>query len=353
MKEPFVSVAMSSYNHEKYIGRAIDSLLNQTYKNFELLITDDGSTDHSVDIIKGYEDKRIRFIKFDNNTNFEAERYMYQQVKGKYMLTVSSDDMWDCTILEKYVTFMEQNEEYGACSCLPYMIDEEDHVINEHVMYGTLNVENALQEEWFHRFFFKGNCICAPAVFIRTEVYRKFGPFRYQYKQLQDFEFWLRMVQSSNIYVYPERLFFYRWHPDSETPNISSDKNSEVLVRDKMERMFIMLDIMEQVEEDFFIKSFEHELRFLPDSLEFHIDCEKFGILLDAQAAPTESALLFYYKHYNDVIFREHLEMYYQVGRGEFWKLSGSDFDDIIKIYRQKCEQLKQIVKLQEKILDM
>ena len=103
---PKVSVIMSSYNHEKYVAEAIESVLRQSYTNFEFLIADDGSTDKTVQEIKKFTDERISFFEYKENTSFQTIDILTKKAKGKYIAQIGSDDVWREDKLEqKYEMF--------------------------------------------------------------------------------------------------------------------------------------------------------------------------------------------------------------------------------------------------------
>lgn len=345
MEQVLVSVVMPSYNHREYVGRAIESVLRQTYENFEFIIADDGSTDGSPEVISQYDDPRIKFIKFEQNTSFGACEYIYQQAKGKYIASICSDDMWKETLLEKYVAFLQEHEEYGCCFCKPDIIDENDNIVEDSEYNKIFTSENHTKEQWFRKFYLEGNFICAPSMCLRRSLYEKLGSFRFQFRQLQDYEFWMRLVQISNIYIYPENLIMYRIHQEGDNKNISAP-TKEVSIRGRMERKYIMYDIMENVEDKFFIKAFENDFIRKPDAEGFCVECEKFGVMLNTPVVPAHAAIFYYYKHYNESKFRNCLENYYQVSRGEFWNLTGADHDQWYENIknRNRAAQLSELV---------
>jgi Glycosyltransferases involved in cell wall biogenesis len=123
---PKVSVVLTSYNHEKYIKEAIDSVLNQTYTDFELIIWDDASTDNSWNIINCYNDKRI--IKFRNEYNRRAvyaiNNSISEVAKGEYIAIHHSDDVWEPAKLKKQVEFLDNNQGCGAVFTAASIIDD-------------------------------------------------------------------------------------------------------------------------------------------------------------------------------------------------------------------------------------
>ncbi len=109
--KPLVSVEMAAYNAERFIGRAIDSVLAQTYKNIELLIIDDGSADGTADVVASYNDKRIRYIRLPHKNCAAARNRAIAEAKGEYLLCVDSDDFIEAEYVEKIVACAERHPE--------------------------------------------------------------------------------------------------------------------------------------------------------------------------------------------------------------------------------------------------
>lgn len=109
MHNPLVSVIIATYNREKFIGETIDTILAQTYNNFELIIVDDGSTDKTEEIIKGYRDERILYIKTSNWGGPARPRNIgIEKARGEY-ITFCDDDLWFSNKLEVCISHMENN----------------------------------------------------------------------------------------------------------------------------------------------------------------------------------------------------------------------------------------------------
>lgn len=335
---PLVSVVMPSYNHAEFVGQAIESVLNQTYENFEFIIADDASEDHSAEIICRYNDPRIQFKQIVKNTGFSACEYVYEQVKGKYITSICSDDMWKPNALEKRVAFLEENGQYGCCFCQPEILNEDEEDIDRTKMFEALfATHNYSQEMWFRKLYLEGNCLCAPSMCMRRSVYEQLGPFQYQYRQLQDYEYWLRLLLISNIYVSPEKLIIYRLHHNGNNRNMSAQTN-DVQIRDAMERKYLMFDIMDHLSEEFFIKAFFDDLMIKPGAEGFCLECEKFGIMIRSTVVPPHASIFYFFRHYKDVKFRTCIEKYYNITRKEFWNITGVDYDNGSKDLRNEVK---------------
>ena len=127
-----VSVLMCTYNRRFCLQQAIDSVLCQTYPDFEFVIVDDGSTDGTEELIKSYQDPRIRYFKLDQNSFYcYAANQGLDHCQGDYVAFMNSDDAWLPDKLEKQVSVMEQNRMLGACFTRVYLVDESGNEISE------------------------------------------------------------------------------------------------------------------------------------------------------------------------------------------------------------------------------
>ena len=120
-----VSIILSSYNHAKYIKEAIDSVLDQTFSNFELIIWDDASSDDSWEIISSYSDPRIKAFRNEENMRGGITKKAIAEVAaGKYIAIHHSDDIWESEKLAKQVAFLDSHPEIGAVFSQAHIIDE-------------------------------------------------------------------------------------------------------------------------------------------------------------------------------------------------------------------------------------
>ena len=131
MKEDLVSIIMPSYNTGKFIKETINSVLNQTYNNWELIIVDDCSTDDTEEIVNAIKDNRIKFLKNSTNSGAAISRNKaIKEAKGKWIAFLDSDDLWKKEKIEKQIKFMKKNNDYAMwlkickkADC--YLLDEE------------------------------------------------------------------------------------------------------------------------------------------------------------------------------------------------------------------------------------
>ncbi|MCX8124968.1 MAG: glycosyltransferase family 2 protein [Spirochaetes bacterium] len=120
MKKPLISVTMTTYNHEKYIAEAVQRLLDQTFEDFELIIVNDGSTDKTEEMIKSFDDKRIRYIYQENMGPSAAANTAIKNARGKYIALMSGDDVCYPKRLEV------QYNEYSVYALITGLFQEQD-----------------------------------------------------------------------------------------------------------------------------------------------------------------------------------------------------------------------------------
>jgi glycosyltransferase involved in cell wall biosynthesis len=171
---PIVSVIIPSYNHEAYIAECINSVLNQTFQDFEIIITDDASTDRTVQVIERFNDPRIKLFKHSINKGASvATNNCIRQSKGKYIAMLSSDDAWYPNKLDIQVKYLDTHPKIGAVFGKADWIDETGAIIkSRHFPYmDVFNVRNRSRFEWLNHFFNKGNCLCHPCSLVRRKCY--------------------------------------------------------------------------------------------------------------------------------------------------------------------------------------
>lgn len=317
---PMVSVIMSCYNHRKYVAEAIESVLAQTYSDFEFLIADDGSTDGAADVIRSYTDDRITFFEYDKNTAFAAWEEMNRIAKGKYVAYIASDDVWREDKLEKQVAFLEQNTEYEACFTWVETIDGESRIAEGKNSKNELfNTKQKSSEMWYKKLFLESNSLAAPSYMMKTDVFQQLEGFRFKYRQLQDYDLWLRYLLKHKLYVIQEKLTFYRWHANDGTANLSYLSN-EAIISNWNESYHIFSEQIERIEDAFFVKAFEE--RLLNKACHTHeaVMCEKFFLMLNhPKQEAQQCAINYYLTHIDEESFRSCLEKNYGFSRADFY----------------------------------
>lgn len=202
-----ITVLLPAYNAEAYICRAIDSILTQTFTDFELLVINDGSTDSTQRLVESYTDPRIRLVNMAKNSGLiNALNHGLDLANRKYLARMDADDVCLPTRLEKQFQFLEQHKDYIACgtSIINFNTTSESYM-----QYPETNeqIKTAL-------FFFERN-ICHPTVMIRREPLEKHKiRYRSDYTYAEDYVFWHELAQIGKLYNIKEGLLRYYRHED-------------------------------------------------------------------------------------------------------------------------------------------
>lgn len=220
---PLVSVCMPAYNHEKFVGEAIESILGQTAGDLELLVCDDQSSDGTFDVINSFgHDERLHVARmpFRSGPSVTLNEAL-RRARGKYIAFCASDDRWLPEKLERQIAFLEQHPEKCAVFCRPWLIDEFGERASDklHLLSNAIGAESFGRTDWFAGFFFRGNCLCASSPLLRADAVRRTGEFDPLLLQLQDFDYWLRLLAHSDLALTQDRLMEYR--VDSGGVNLS------------------------------------------------------------------------------------------------------------------------------------
>ena len=268
VKKPKVSVILSSYNHAAYVAAAIESVLNQTFTDFELLIFDDGSTDNSREIIKSFDDPRIKTFLYEENRGPRiAASEAFNAAQGKYIAVHHSDDLWCSDKLQKQVEFLDANEEYAACFTWVDFIDEEGNIqeLPDGNLYkGVFDKTNRTRAEWLNYFFYNSNCLCHPSLLIRRDAYTKYNLHEVikGLWQLPDYAMWIKLCFHANVYILDERLTLFRLRLN-QRDNMSSF-GFEKELRVGTEFFFMIADFIDNFKDDkFFLEVFPETKKYI------------------------------------------------------------------------------------------
>lgn len=281
--KPKISIILPNYNNEKYLKEAIESVLKQTYINFELIIVDDASTDGSLEIIRAFNDKRIKVITSEVNRHVAyASNLGIQYASGEYIAKIDSDDIWENQKLEKQIEFMENHKEYGGCFTRVNIIDgkSEDANIKYKVIFELFEkAKNQSQKDWLRFFLSEGNCLCNSSSLIRKSIFEKIdGFFNLAYVGAEDYELWVRMVIRYPIYVLDERLVRYRWEEDSEN-KISGLTKERVYAAINLQ-MMLKSYIFDYMTDEEFVEYFKEDFVNESSNTAQELECEKAQYLL-------------------------------------------------------------------------
>ena len=217
---PLISVVMPVYNGDKYLKEAIDSVLNQTFKEFEFIIVNDGSTDKTEEIIKEYSDERIKYIKQENSGIGGALRKGCSIASGKYIARMDADDVCLPERFKVQFDFLEKNKSSVLVSSSVLYIDENSRVYGR--SYSTTSnraIKNKLK---------RGSAISHASVMMRNDIYKKTVGYQ-DLQPLEDYCLWMNMSKYGQLRNISFPLLKYRVLANSISRSISSDSYRELI----------------------------------------------------------------------------------------------------------------------------
>jgi glycosyltransferase involved in cell wall biosynthesis len=214
MEDPKVSILLPVFNAERYLYRSLDSVLEQTYGDYELLLCDDASTDDSVKIVESRHDPRIRF--FRNRTNrglFKTINMLIKEARGTYIKLWSQDDIMKPQCLAEERAFHEEHPEIGFSYCLYDTIDDAGEVLKHPGADETPEIiPPPLADQLM---FYYGSIVGNISnVMIRKAVLDDVGLFREDMHVANDFEMWVRITKKYPIGFIRQILILLRFHED-------------------------------------------------------------------------------------------------------------------------------------------
>jgi len=210
MAMPLVSVIMNCRNCSKYLPQALDSVYQQTFKDYEIIFWDNKSTDNSAEITLSYGEP-LRYFRGEEFLPLGAARNAaIEKAKGKYITFLDSDDIWLPEKLEKQVELLELNKELGLVYSDSYIIDGNGNLIKNTYFYRIKPVRGNVFNE-----LLRCNFIPMLTVAIRREVLDKVGVFNPKYEIAEEYDLWLRIAEYYSIDFIEQPLAKYRVHSES------------------------------------------------------------------------------------------------------------------------------------------
>ena len=234
MEENKVSIIIPVYNAEKFIGKTIESVLNQTYKNWEMLIFNDKSKDDSLKIIKKYseKDERIKVVDSKENVGVVAARNKLIEIAtGEFIAFLDADDYWKQNKLEKQIKFMRKNN--ALISCTEYTrVTEDEKEINDIIIKEIITYEDMLKNNYLG---------CLTVVYNANKLGKRYFKER---KKNEDYVLWLEIVKETKIiFGLKENLAFYRVLNNSRSSNKIKVAKDRWEVYRKIERLSLLKSI--------------------------------------------------------------------------------------------------------------
>ncbi|MBW1636013.1 MAG: glycosyltransferase [Deltaproteobacteria bacterium] len=235
---PLVSVIIPAYNHEKFIGAAIDSVLQQTMDDLELIVIDDGSTDQTGTIIRQYSDSRIACYHQENRDAYNTINRGLGLAKGDYIAILNSDDLFTSNRLECLLDYRQKSGAECIITDVIPISDEGEEYIDPEFGWNQWHRKNRnfyLQCKDIYIAFLKGNFMVTTSnLFMTAEAVKKTGDFcSLRYLHDYDYIFRLMLACPGKVhYLFDEKLIYYRIHPGNtlgEAAIIGREQDRELI----------------------------------------------------------------------------------------------------------------------------
>lgn len=223
---PKVTVIIATYNAIAYLPSTVDSVIKQTFTDFEVLIIDDGSTDETVEWVSKLVDPRVRLISQANQGVAVARNQGITGAQGEYVAFLDADDLWEPTKLEKQVKCLEENPLVGLVNTSIVNIDEQGKPL------GAVNASDV--EGNVLKYIVEENLIlCGSAPMVRRSCLEAVQGFDQKLMSAEDWDLWIRLAARYEFAVIREPLVLYRQHLNSKSNNIERHLKHRLKVIDK------------------------------------------------------------------------------------------------------------------------
>lgn len=224
MKTPELSVILTVYNRESYISAAIESILKQTFRDFELIVINDGSTDTTSVIIESYLDPRIIYIQNEKNIGIVKSLNKGLSVsRGRYIAIMDSDDISMPERFSKQFNFLENNPEIGVCGTCINVIDKKGNLVGNISYPVSSNVISCLLLFYC--------CIAHPTTMYRKKVIQDVGNYNSEFIAALDYDLWTRTIGHYKFSNISEFLLNYRTHGDNISQNREKHYHEDYRIR--------------------------------------------------------------------------------------------------------------------------
>ena len=236
---PLVSIVIPTYNHARYLGRALQSVLDQTYINWEVIIIDNHSTDNTDQLIASFSDSRIIYLKIHNNGVIASSRNEgIREAKGEWIAFLDSDDWWTADKLQVLFDCISENVD---------LIYHDLEVVNDHPRFFSRKKIKSWQVKTpaLMNLLLEGNCIGNSSVVVRKSLLEQIGGLNESPEVIaaEDYNTWLRIAQLTDQFLYlPRRLGYYFIHDQG-----MSQKDMSIPARHAVDEFISMLSASQRL----------------------------------------------------------------------------------------------------------
>lgn len=236
---PKVSVIIPTYNRAAFIEKTVQSVLDQTYKDFEIIVVDDGSTDNTKDVLEQFGAK-IKLLEQKNSERAVARNNGVKNSSGEYIAFLDSDDLWFPDKLKKQVEVLDNKQDvilvYGQCLRINSNTEKIKNAKRQREGYSGFIFENLLMR----------NLVVSPTPLIRRDYFEETTGFTTKYIPYEDWEYWLRFSLLGKFHFIKDPLAYYRIHPEQSVQLAAAEKIEEATTL-LLEDSFKLKDIPEKI----------------------------------------------------------------------------------------------------------
>lgn len=233
---PKVSVIIPTYNGSKYLAKTIESVINQTFKDIEIIVVDDGSDECLFPVLSLFS-QQIRYIRIERSGPAAARNIGIKLAKGEYISLLDHDDLWHRDKLKVQVEILENNSQCSLVYCYPGLIDAEGNIIKNQAPseYPSGNV--------FIDFVIKNRITTFSATLIRKNIFNVIGFLDESSEAMtcDDYDIYLRISDVSKVHFSPSDLVSYRLHPGNLLKNYDQYLRAELFVLKKVLRYSVTI----------------------------------------------------------------------------------------------------------------
>ena len=217
MKKKSISIIIPAYNHERYVGSAVESVLNQSFKNFELIVINDGSSDRTGEVVQSYNDSRITYIYQENQDASNTINRGLHLAKGDFVAILNSDDVYSLNRLERMIDEQEKSKAACILSDVQPILEKGEEIVDP--LFGW-NIWHQKNRNFYthcgdlYTAFLKGNLMVTSSNFFLTDdAVKKVGDFcSLRYLHDYDYVFRVMLTFPNRVQYLDEKLLYYRIH---------------------------------------------------------------------------------------------------------------------------------------------
>jgi glycosyltransferase involved in cell wall biosynthesis len=238
-EKPLVSVILPSFNHAAFVHEAVSSVLDQTFRDLELIVVDDDSSDGTADIVASIHDPRLTLIRLSGNRAVHGRNLALGHARGQYIAFQNSDDIWLPSKLAAQLEVMEGCAGgYTAGFTATQIVDEKGNTASHTWARKLFTTVNRTSVEWLQQFLDFGNCLPLPSAIVRRTDLTLLQGFRASLVQLGDFDLWIRLAALGQFFILPEPLTKIRVIPgvNLSQPTLRGRRRAQIELATVLER---------------------------------------------------------------------------------------------------------------------